>query len=330
MSFDSAQTAIPYSVNNSSGSTSRVGYGGRTVPVGMIHLVSLGKFKNVQHIEQAIITFAATNPFSQLGLGVNTIDFKNNGVSDSYDSSAGTYTATHTNTSGSLTTNSTANGAVDLHNNVLVNGIVTVGGGGTSSVVTGSDTYQSLNIPSTSFPETAMTAPSGTSLGNITVGNNATQTLSPGIYSNLTTDNCVTLNFQTGTYVFDNMLIGNNNIINVLSSPLTIYYKNSINVSSPNNNPILNNGGNPSSLIFYGTSTATVFNLGNNSVGYFVNYSPTVDIDLGNNTQFYGSIGGKDLTIGDNSALHYDRSLANFTPPVGWTGASQITVKSRW
>jgi len=58
VTFNTAQTAIPWSINNGTGTSAAAGWEGREVPPGAIHLVSIGTFRNSSSLRQAIVAIA--------------------------------------------------------------------------------------------------------------------------------------------------------------------------------------------------------------------------------------------------------------------------------
>ncbi len=59
MSFNSTQTSLPYSTNNYAGTTTMTGWGGRSIPPGSAHLVSVGSYGNASSTRQLMV--AVTN-----------------------------------------------------------------------------------------------------------------------------------------------------------------------------------------------------------------------------------------------------------------------------
>ncbi|MBI2251925.1 MAG: hypothetical protein HYU63_04135 [Armatimonadetes bacterium] len=245
LSFDNTQTLIPYSTNNLSNSNSASGYNGRSVPPYSAHLISVGKYRNSSRIEETL----AFNLFKFAAFGITSIRFRSNSLTDSYDTSLGSYGATQQNSQGNIGTNSVSSGAVRLDSGCVINGSLTVGPGGTSSVKTGSGTYQSLVVASRIFPVTPLSAPSGTSQGNVTI--NGTQTLLPGIYNNLTVNSGATVRLQTGTYVFNRITLQNTSALTLLSAPVSVYFGNQMLIRNGVN---VNTSGNPGDLSIFGTS----------------------------------------------------------------------------
>ena len=167
MSFDPGQVEIPYSTNNSHNVSPTTGYGGRAIPAGAVHLVSVGKFKSSKKIEQAII-FTRTSFFSNAAFVAENMELSGNVKIDSWNSSGGSYNQTKKQSGGDIGTNSGENNVVSLSGNVKVYGNVKVGPGESESSsikTTGNSSYQSASVASARISLPFQQPPAGTNQG---------------------------------------------------------------------------------------------------------------------------------------------------------------------
>lgn len=320
VTFDASQSLLPYSTNNLAGASAVTGWSGRPVPPYSAHLVSQGRFHGSLALDEAIISMSALN-LRYGTFGNKTITFDNGVTTDSYDSGKGTYDATKQNAGGDIATNSTTAGAVDLKNKVIINGTVTVGPGGSTSVVSGAGSYQALDAAPTALVNVPPAAPTGTSHGDVSVS--GSQSLAPGIYDEMTLGNKATVRLQKGTYVFSNIdANGQDSTIVLDSGPVTIYFSGAVTLGQGS---IVNASGVPSELVIFGTKTATEFTLGQGSTADFVLYAPTATITLRENNEIFGAVIGNAVEAKQGTAIHYDKALLDFK-----LSAGSAQVLSRW
>lgn len=325
MSFNKKQTAVPYSTNNSGGTSTVTGYNGREVPPGVIHLVSLGRFGNSTKVEEAMIT-TGTSLFDSAVFTNSEINLRGNVKIDSYDSSSGNYNVTQTDSGGNIGTNSSGGGSVSLNGNVDVYGGISVGTGGTegSSVSSsGNSSYQSFN---TSDPKTLdfFTPPAGTNQGSVIAQKGLVSPL-PGTYTDLIGSSRSTIQLQTGTYVFTgdiNLSGGAAMEIPPGAGPVTIYVLGDISISGGSQ---INPEGTPGNLLIIGGPETKKVEINGNGEAYFGLYAPAADVTVFGNGRIYGSVVSDKLNINGNAGIHFDKALES----VSLSGEG-VTVKSRW
>lgn len=244
--------------------------------------------------------------------------FSNNALVDSYNSSDGEYGGVNISSSGNIGTNSTAEGAIDLSNNVIIMGSASTGAGGTitgSGNVTGAITHaNNVTLAPIIVPQDL----SGSAdLGPMTLENNETKILAGGNYKhdNITFANNVILEISGDVKLYltgENALLGGNNAqvkINADAS-LVIYTEGAI---AFNNNVLLNNlSKKPSSFIIYSKYTGSDgVTISNNGTFYGAVYAKDTDITLDNNANVYGSMVGKTVDVANNDEVHFDLALSS-------------------
>ena len=267
------------------------------------------------------------------GTACNSISTSGTLTTDSFDSSAGTYAATHVNSGSDLGTNGSmlASGspAFTIHggfksplpaskgscpsNSYNYSGTGTMDDGATrlSGNVsypnppppTGTPTSSSQNVASCSaFPSGC----SG-SAGNIV--------LAPGTYNALLGSGTANVHLNAGTYNFYSFTFSGTISIVVDSGPVTI------NLTSPGS-PIAasgswvnNPGGKPTDLRINYSGTGSI-PLSGASGNYALIYAPNATVAVSGGTQFYGSVIAKTFTTSGTTSFHFDSALASmFSTP---------------
>src|SRR5262249_48008959 len=217
---------------------------------------------------------------------------------DSFNSAAGPYALTQSNTLGNLGTNGIAKGAITVHGTASdVYGNLYYGVGGTSSTVTvnGHPTIGAMGAQSANLVLPSVVAPTlGASLGSQSGG-----TLSPG---NTHTSVSGNVAVPAGTYVIGSL----SGSLTVTSGPVVIYVTTSFSATITNHIPIT--PGTPGNLVFMVGPSVTSLDLPD---GSYAIYAPDTDLAFHGNTDFYGAIVGDTVTITGTPDLHYDRALAS-------------------
>ncbi|MFP4498419.1 MAG: hypothetical protein ACLFQV_09440 [Vulcanimicrobiota bacterium] len=321
--------SIPYSTNNMMGAGDVTGYGNRVVPRGYIHLVSVGEYEGNTKIEEALISTSGGALFDAAVFVSNTMEMNGNVIVDSFDSSAGDYNSTHSNSDGNIRTNSDGNNIVNLKGRVQVYGDVGVGPDGTEEntlKVTGRSSYQSF---STSSPQEFpfQEAPITPSLGSITLSNAQNVTISPGTYDSLSLSGRSRIILQPGDYVFlDGIHFSGQATVKLEEGTerTNVYTLGDIHITGSAN---INEDGKSTRLIIYGGPDTDSVHLGGLGTGTFGLYTPAADVHLGGNAQIYGAIVGNSLKInGNNASIHFDRSMTNDGP----TGGGNWVINCQW
>lgn len=287
--------STPYSTNNINGTLPVTGYNGRVVPPSMVHLVSIGNYNGTMQVEEALLWWHSvfTNGVST----DKTISIVGNTMTDSYDSSKGSYGQTHQNSGGDMRTNSGGTDTVQIKGNASVDGTITVGPGGSSSSIntSGGATYVQPGIIATdTVAMPFISPPSGQNNGNLT--------------------SSVTL--SSGVYVYNSINLSGNSSLQV-TGPVTIYVLGNISISGNTKiNDILKIPGNLNIIGGPQTTSVSITGLGSGSSGaYFTLYAPAANVNIsGNgNSALYGSVVSSSLSISGGTAIHFDQSLKNST-----------------
>lgn len=330
--------SAPYSTNNYAGSSSVIGYEGRTIPADYIHLVSIGTYNNRTKKAQTLMQVALAGPFfNNVLLAQNDITVNRGFLSDSFDSSLGTYAATQQNSDGHIKTNGTANDVVSISGTggspSVVNGNVIVGVGAdpnsaikTTGAVTinGSKQAQAFAMQ---FPQ--ITAASGSQDLLYTGGTN---TLAPGSYRDLTIRGGAVLTLTGTQYAFRNVTLGTattNGFLRILSSssPVTVYLTGNFNIRG---GAIRNQTLKSNYLVFYGTDTALTVDLKGGTQAYFAFYARGAVVTLKAGGVFYGAFAGSQTVAQNNVNIHFDKALRLVEVPGYDTTSKHIIIKSSW
>jgi len=326
VTFNKNQTILPYSTNNIGGTTAVTGYGGRIIPAGMAHIISIGKFGSVSHIEEAMI--GGTGNLFSSGIFVdNSINITGNSMTDSFDSSKGTYDQTKELSGGDIATNSVDEGAVRLSGNVVINGGVSSGPTGIEDVVikkTGGATYQSFSAnPNRNL--SIVPAPSGTSNGAVNLSGQQIITLAPGIYDSLNVSGQATVNLQAGQYVFKDGIktSGGGQVILPAAGKVELFTDGDIDITG---NSLYNTSQIPTNLIIYGGEHTKNVKITGNGLIYAGIYAPKASFNITGNGTIFGALVGNDMKITGNGALHYDKALGS----INGGGGTGRTILSRW
>lgn len=365
VSFDSNQKAIPFSTNNFGGTSNRTGYDGRTVPPGYVHIVSVGSFVKQRKVTEAFVQLGGYNPFGRGSLFSNTTGMTLTYLSntDSWNSQAGSYSDTKSNTYGDIGSNTTRNNGINLGTKAKIYGDISIGPGGRPTrVVKGKTTqYNSIIAMSSAVSFPSVTFPNlGLSKGNVTVAAGATKNLAPGRYGTLTLNNGSTLVLKDGSYEFKSITASYSStrtpkdypVIESSPSkdPVLIFVDQNINLR---NADLVNKAQSSkkitesSSLQIYGSSKTTQIDLrGGTSrlMGQWgtscVVYAPAATVYLNGNTYNSGysgsivasAIGAPRATPYYYYPLHYDRALTGFQLPEGLVSQSskKVQVISIW
>jgi inhibitor of cysteine peptidase len=244
--------------------------------------------------------------------GATGVTISGGGYVDSYDSSKGAYSGSH-GPNGSIGTNSTANGAINLSGGAVIYGDALVGPGGNpakaittsgGAVINGSE-----GALSSAKSMTPMTDPGGGTSTNFTNGT----TLTSGTYRvssiNLSGSGVGTINGNVTLYVTGSMtLSGTAQIVVSQGSSLTLYVDGSVSVSGGG---IVNKNLNPHNLTVYGTSTCTTASYSGSSAFYGVIYTPKASTSISGSSGIYGTVIGGSITMSGGAVVHYDESLGN-------------------
>lgn len=320
----------PYSTNNSSGATTVTGWNGTSVPAGYIHIVSIGSFGKSVKYSQIIAEGSGSSFFWYPYLAQEKIVVNRGFTSDSFDSSAGTYAATHTNSGASIRSNSIQNNTLNVNatsgapTNIYGDLIIGPGGDVNTAITTSSYvTVSGSKAPAPSlynFPQITETGNSN----NLDISGN--QSLPAGIYGSVAIRNNATLTLTGTQYTFKTTTFGNNAqlIIPAGSDPVTIYLDGNMDASG---GLIVNNTQKSTHLLFFASDSCSTIKLSNDS--YLAIYARGATFfPSGSLANIYGGVAVKQINGKDNLSMHFDKALKNIAVP-GYAGGS-LVIKSHW
>lgn len=325
MTFDRNQSAMPFSTNNGQGLATVVGYGGRQVMPGMVHLVSVGKYGVSTQVEEALIS-TRSSLFNGAAHVNGNISMNGNVLIDSFNSSLGTYQATHVNSGGNIGTNADGNGTVTLLGNVDIFGNLSVGPAGnpaTTVHATGNSQYQSFSAENP-IPLPFVNPTPGSSLGAVDATGHTNLTPVPGTYSSFSASSQGVINLVPGTYVItgDLDLSGQSEMIVPTSGNVIMYVLGNISVGGGS---IINPTSRPPALVIYAGPNTTSVSIQGGGDAYFGLYAPAAHVSIVGNAQIYGGIVADSLSMTGNGGIHFDQALRDLDG-----GGGRITYTARW
>jgi hypothetical protein len=238
--------------------------------------------------------------FDYGAFGKLSVDFGGNSSVDSYNSAAGPYLLSRSNSGGNLGTNGTGKGAITVHGTASeVYGDLFYGAGGSESSVTihGNPTVGTLAAQTTNLDLPSVIVPSlGSNLGAVSSG-----ALSPGNTYTTVSGNVAV---GAGTYVVDTLSAS----LTLTSGPVVIYVTTAFSAEVVNYIPSV--PGTPGNLVFMiGPDVSTASLPG----GSYAIYAPDTELALHGNIEVYGAVVGESIKITGTPDLHYDRALASLT-----------------
>lgn len=256
------------------------------------------------------------------------------GVTNSYDSSIGNYSASQSTpaSNGNLGENCTTAGSVTLSGSTTqVNGEIDYGPGGSSSVISssGGASYDSSSALGSSLTLTPVTIPTtGSNLGDLTCQNDCTATTN-NTYHDVKVSGGSTITLSAGTYVMDTLNLSGNSILNVSSGPIIVYIacvdttQNALDLSG---GTVANASQKSTDLVFMLSSTCKSAKISGGAQASYAIYAPGTDITISGGGTLYGAVVGATVTDTGGSAIYYDKALKNF---VGGGFACTSTEVSR-
>ncbi|MCD6310042.1 MAG: hypothetical protein J7M18_04970 [Candidatus Eremiobacteraeota bacterium] len=265
------------------------------------------------------------SPFQYGVFGAQRMRFILASTVDSYDSSIGPYSATSQTTGGDVGTNSLENFSIYLSWFSWIYGNIYLHPQADPEKVVyqgfGSGFSGSIENMSEAFPLPPVTPPTGTSMGDVVI-NGETRELPPGIYSNLTLKNKAVLILRSGNYVFNRITMRNESEIRLkdVTVPAVVYLKDDVEAAHDGGGGVMVRGGSivnttqkpPLLYIMAGTNCQRILLMGRRHQGpscYFAIYAPNANILMYGNSEIYGAMIGKTVTIFGNSAVHFDQAL---------------------
>jgi Tfp pilus assembly protein PilX len=262
------------------------------------------------------------------GTGCGTVNISSSSYIDSFNSSQGTYTATHQASGGNVATNGnmTLSGSAKIQGNFSAPNTNTgacPGNGITSSssaspidtgVTTLSKSLSPANplVPSPTPPTTtqSISGTCGTISGCTKVG--TTISLSPSsTYGNLSVSGATTVHLTAGTYNMNSLALSGASQLVLDSTPVILNMAGGTGASSAVNfsgGTISNATGIASNFaILYAGSLPIALSGG--TANYGVVYAPNSAINMSGSAPWYGAFVSKSYVSSGGSLLHYDLAL---------------------
>ncbi|MBF0330353.1 MAG: hypothetical protein HQL17_00310 [Candidatus Omnitrophica bacterium] len=281
--------------------------------------------KNIQRKVVGVLGKPSIFGFGMFAQGKVTVS--NNALVDAYNSTAGAYGGANVDhVNGSVGSNGTTAGVVEIDNNADVWGNVSTGPGGSvtnTGHVAGSVTNtNSIALPAVVVPGSLSGLASG---GALSVGNNNAYTFNAGDYKyssiNLGNKSTVTVNgavrlYLTGDASHTGIDTGSGQVKFDITagSSLIIYTDGTLTFN--NNATVIVASQKPKDLQIYSTYTGpSGLTLENNSSTYAAIYGPQTDVNVSNNAGLYGAVVGKTTLLNNNGDVHYDTALATMANP---------------
>ena len=305
--------------------------GSPTLPIQTWRITSTGAVAGVRPASvQVVMTVERTGTVSPAyavfatGTGCGALSMSGAALTDSFDSSAGTYAATHQLSGGDVGTNGnlTMAGSSKVNGGLWTpkNGTGICSGGsvkalttsGTASVSGGvtqlpsAQSYPTPPAPSPVPPPSAYTVPNGSN------------TLTPGSYGNITAGGIAVFHMSTGTYNVNSIALTNSGQLVVDSGPVVINIMGTgqATVLSLAGAGVANNTGVPANLqINY--AGAGAINVNNGAAAYLTINAPNAAVTVNGAGGVFGSIIGGTVTLGNSGVVHFDRALSG-------TGSSTV------
>jgi hypothetical protein len=241
---------------------------------------------------------------------------------DSFDSAQGTYAQTRAESNGDVG----SNGNVTLGDHTTVNGTASIpnptvgacpGAGvtlGSNAQVTGQEAggFEGPYLSLGDLPPMPTIAPVTPGTGTLTINN--TTNLVPGAYGDINLQGGGTLVFAPGNYYLNTLSVSGTGSITISPAGQVILYVAGNGSTTPvslTGNSLTNTTGVPSNfqVVYGGTG---VIKIAGGSAAYSVVYAPNAAVQMTGGSDWYGSIISNTFNeMGNNTALHYDRSLAS-------------------
>jgi hypothetical protein len=320
---------------------------------GTYTLNSIGTRVDAARTVEVVIDKKTHNAFVNAMFANDGITLSGSVITDSYNSTAGTYAAQATNfnvmmgvtyarTMGDLGTNGSL---IDLVGGVKVMGDATPGPSGAVSM-TGSSAVWGSTAPASQtqyLEDVVFTAPAVNNNGSITY--TGSDPVSAGNFNK----NNNTATMPSGTYVFNNFSVGGSSDVTITGN-VTLYVTGDFSIGGTGaltiapgaslkifgagdfdmgGTGIANQNGKASSLqVYLSTDTAAStkdVDLGGTADFYGVVYAPKAMVKPHGTSATYGSLVGKAINVVGNSTFHFDENLLTLVPEFGFYTWEQVS-----
>lgn len=286
---------------------------------------------NIERRAVPIINYA----IETIGTACSSIDMSSTGYTDSFNSSQGTYTATHQTSGGDVATNGNMklSGSAKIQGNFSATNTNTgacPGNGITSSssaspIDTGATTLSTSltaanpiapTSPATLTTNQSVSGTCGTIAGCTKAGSTVSLSPSSG-YGNLTVTKDVHL--TAGTYNMNSLTLSGGSQLVLDSTPVIVNIAGSTGASNAidlSGGSVSNTTGIASNFtVVYAGSLPSTLSGGPDSYGVF--YAPNSAVTMSGSSPWYGAIVSNSYVSSLGSAIHYDVALRNSLFKVG-------------
>lgn len=258
---------------------------------------------------EAVARLVQTSVFQFALFGNQQLTVSGDVITDSYNATAGAYSAATAGDEGSVGTNSIATGGIVVDGNLVVNGqvvvgpdvadpstVVTISGG--SAVITGSPPIVGLT---SAMPMPPVSVPGGVACPNLTLNGGAPTTLLSSV----------------GVYCFHNLKVGGGATLTA-DGPVKVYITGQFDASGNSTVGVVSQ---PKDFLMLVTSTqqATIeSSLTGTTQFYGGLYAPNATIEIGGDARIFGSVIAQRVDVPGNAQIHYDESLGTLMDPPGF------------
>jgi hypothetical protein len=252
-------------------------------------------------------------------IGLDGVKF--NGTIDSFDSAVGPYGPGNAGSAASLFSNAdvtivggtvnggvrSAEGAVTVQDGALVTGDVRAG-----TAITNNGTINGTATPSS--PSSTLAAPDAPACSPFSGATGITGSFSyNAAKGDLTIGGGKSATLADGTYCFHDLILSGGSTLTV-NGPVKIFLTGKLSVGGGSR--FVNPTSVPSNLqISSSYAGKDGVKLSGGSNAYLSVYAPKTDVDVSGNSPVFGALLGKRLTIGGESAVHYDVQMATVWAP---------------
>jgi cytoskeletal protein CcmA (bactofilin family) len=291
---------------------------------------------------------AAQSLFSMAAFGIEGVRLDSGCLTDSYDSSLGSYDPSTAGSNGDIGTDSITAGAIDLDG--TVNGDAVVGpDGDPSTVISGSGTITGTTsaAPSASNPS-PVSPPSGLPIqSDIVMGAYASITISSsGQYAiiDLGKESVITIDSSANPdptepiqlYITDTLNFDRDSQMRIINNTTVEIYMGSGSLLEFDRGSLINNvSKNPRKLALYGTAgfddtralaegLEGAIDIDQGSEFYGTIHAPEATVDIDRNGQLYGAIVANKVEVDRDSGIHFDEALLSS----GSSSSNLFTISS--
>lgn len=228
----------------------------------------------------------------------DSLNFDSNAVTDSYNSSVGSYDGNNPGSNGDIGTDSIGTSTVRLDSNAVINGDAVVGPAGNPNVVisTDSNSYITGTRSPASYPKNYQPK--------------TTDIPSEGPFS---LDGNTNHYLPAGQHRFDSFSMNSNSTLTA-GGPVEIYVDGPLTMDS--NSQIYAAGDIPGNFLVFITGSHLV-RLDSNTDFYGAIYAPASDVRKDSNAELFGTIVAKTYDQNSNARVHYDEALSDLSSGSG-------------